>query len=559
VILILSVLVALSPAESYAQGDSLQNGSDSVLNVQIKFHYYSLIEKAEDGSSFVYDGADGYGPKLANGFVTTLNCQTYGKRDGWDYWSGSLMWTLKLKEDVHVKGDVQIKAYISSKFEGFGFFDGGGYGMGLVDLDENRNDVTAFPVEGSGGLGNPFNESPELYALNVAVNHIFKSGHYIGFFVGAGATIKGYTFNVHFDSPTTPSGVTLPIEDEPKTFGFDAVGEGSTYKIVAESDSYLSNFGFNQLEKQISFSASGIRGTAGYCSVWIPRTLFESPFKILIDSQQTTPTETENSTHSCIYFTYTNDVNVIKIAGKTSARLDHITIFPSSKVLQVGSNQEFHAQGYDQNNSPMSIITFAWAVAGGIGSVNPATGQTTIFTGSNAGSGSVSATATYMGETKSGSASVTVATVPTPDVTPTPDATPPIASTLNDPSDITPNSLRLTWTANTDANFARYDIYQSSAAGILGTNIATITDRLVTYHTVTELSENTTHFFTVRVVNRAGLFSDSVQVIGITTKSAGAESTSIPPVWRIVGGCGAIALVLTIAITILVLRKRKSK
>jgi hypothetical protein len=394
----------------------------------------------------------------------------------------------------------------------------------------------------------------------------------------------------------------------------------------------------------------------------MPKTLFTGPFHVFLGSQEITPTETENTTHSCVYFTYTHDPDIIKIVAESPPppQLEYITIIPYSKILQIGSTQQFSAQGYDQNDNEISGLTFSWTVTGGIGSVNPTSGQTTTFTGSTAGNGSLSAATTYGGVTKSGSASITVTTTPPPpDIQPptishTPtsaandgqtitisatitddvavteaklyyrrigettytsvtmalsgatytgiipasivttagvqyyinatDGTnfsthpaanpttsphtvivilmniPPPAVTLNNPSNITQNSMKLVWTQNTEADFARYEIYQSTTSGTLGTKIYTMTDRSITSHTVTELSADTTYYFTVRVVDTAGLFADSVQVNGRTTQSSqpdGTDGTETIPssIWWVVGGVVAISAALII--TIVALRQRK--
>jgi hypothetical protein len=128
----------------------------------------------------------------------------------------------------------------------------------------------------------------------------------------------------------------------------------------------------------------------------------------------------------------------------------------------------------------------------------------------------------------------------------------PTAATLSNPSDITKNSIKLVWTQNTEADFAQYEVYQSANSGTFGTRIGTITDLLTTSYTVTDLSENTTYYFTIRVVDTAGLFADSVQTSGTT--ESGADSISAWVLWS-VAGVGVVLAAVTIAL--LVLRQRK--
>jgi hypothetical protein len=328
------MIAILSPIDLIAQNYYVKGNSDIISYVPLTFHNYSLTEKAQNGSSFVYDGVDGYEPQLDMGFLTPLNCQTYGQREMmgmmWDYWSASVMWKLKLQRDLHINGTVEMEVYISSTFSELGFFDGGGYGMGLVEFDENGKEITAFTAEGSGGLGNPFNPIPESYMLNMTIDYIFKKSHSIGFFIGAGSTRRGFTFNVHFDSPSTKSGVTLSIQDQPETFRFDVIEAENTYEIKAVSDSFIKNFAFNKSEKQIKFSSFGIPGTAGYCRIWIPKTLLyaEDKWNILVDGISVTPTVNEDTYNTYLFFTYNNNVKTIEIIGTNA-----IPEFPSLIIL----------------------------------------------------------------------------------------------------------------------------------------------------------------------------------------------------------------------------------
>jgi hypothetical protein len=122
--------------------------------------------------------------------------------------------------------------------------------------------------------------------------------------------------------------VKLPIEDLPETYEFSAVWDENTYDVVATSNSALSNFEFNQPTHQVSFNASGIPGTNGYCEVVIPKTLLGGPFKVFTGNQQIATTETENTTHSFINFTYTHNSDTIEIVATTA-----IPEFPSIILL----------------------------------------------------------------------------------------------------------------------------------------------------------------------------------------------------------------------------------
>jgi hypothetical protein len=184
--------------------------------VNVTFHNYSVLRNSINGSYFIYDGADSIGPRLSNAHQVTLNSEIYGIIETfgfeWTYWSGALVWVYDIQEDIHVQGTAQITVYMNSSDVFSGFFSGGGYGMGLVELDENLDEVQRFMIEGPQSLGsNPLSTIPQPYTLSLPVDHIFPKEHRLGFFVGAGGTERGYNFTVHFDSLSRNSGASIPV------------------------------------------------------------------------------------------------------------------------------------------------------------------------------------------------------------------------------------------------------------------------------------------------------------------------------------------------------------
>lgn len=94
----------------------------------------------------------------------------------------------------------------------------------------------------------------------------------------------------------------------------------------------------------------------------------------------------------------------------------------------------------------------------------------------------------------------------------TPSNQPPAGVTLNTPTYITHESVTLDWTKSGEPDFDRYEIYQSTSPGTLGTKIHTITDGATTSCTATALSAETTYYLTVRVVDIGDLHADSNQI-----------------------------------------------
>jgi hypothetical protein len=99
-------------------------------------------------------------------------------------------------------------------------------------------------------------------------------------------------------------------------YTFPIVWGQETFIVSVESNSTVSNFVFNQPDKEISFNVTGLAGTIGFCNVTIPKALlYGEPWTVLIDGAPVPPTITENATHSSLYFTYTHSTHEVQIIG----------------------------------------------------------------------------------------------------------------------------------------------------------------------------------------------------------------------------------------------------
>jgi len=102
----------------------------------------------------------------------------------------------------------------------------------------------------------------------------------------------------------------------PTVYTFSIVWEEETFTVSVESNSTVSNFAFNQPNKEISFYVTGPDGTIGFSNVTIPKQLlYGEPWSVLIDGISVSPTIAENETHSILYFTYTHSTHKIQIIG----------------------------------------------------------------------------------------------------------------------------------------------------------------------------------------------------------------------------------------------------
>jgi hypothetical protein len=106
------------------------------------------------------------------------------------------------------------------------------------------------------------------------------------------------------------------FEYTPVLYTFSIVWGEETFIVSVESNSTVSNFAFNQPDKEISFNVTGSAGTIGFCNVTIPKALlYGEPWTVLIDGALVPATITENETHSFLYFTYTHSTHKIQIIG----------------------------------------------------------------------------------------------------------------------------------------------------------------------------------------------------------------------------------------------------
>jgi len=127
---------------------------------------------------------------------------------------------------------------------------------------------------------------------------------------------------------------------------------------------------------------------------------------------------------------------------------------------------------------------------------------------------------------------------------------------LDHPS-VTQDSVKLTWTESADADFENYKIYQSDTYGSIGNPIHAITEKSTTSYTLSDLSPNTTNYFTIRVFDTDGLYSKSNQVAGTTT-SPPSPPESTPYAW-IPLATGFTVATAAIIIALLVIRKKIKK
>jgi hypothetical protein len=107
-------------------------------------------------------------------------------------------------------------------------------------------------------------------------------------------------------------------------------------------------------------------------------------------------------------------------------------------------------------------------------------------------------------------------------------------------------SVEINWTASNDPYFGRYELYISTNPAVLGTKNATITSVGSTSYTLEVgekgLKAGTTYYFSVVVVDQAGLSSEAAKT---------SVTTTAPMNWPLMGGV-AVAVELVIGVIFVV-------
>jgi hypothetical protein len=88
--------------------------------------------------------------------------------------------------------------------------------------------------------------------------------------------------------------------------------DGNTYSVETVSNSIVSPFSFNEPAKRIGFN---VTGSAGFCNVTFQTTTLGGPYAIQVDESPVAPTQTSNSTHTLLYFTYPSGTHRVTITA----------------------------------------------------------------------------------------------------------------------------------------------------------------------------------------------------------------------------------------------------
>ena len=121
---------------------------------------------------------------------------------------------------------------------------------------------------------------------------------------------------------------------EVTTINYAVERDGRAFIVSIDSNCTVSNFMFNQTSGKIDFNVSRRLGEAGFCNVTFLTQLLEGPFRVLLDGSSIIPIEKSNSTHTSLYFTYTNNNHIVEIT-ETPIVSEFSTIAANVLVLAV--------------------------------------------------------------------------------------------------------------------------------------------------------------------------------------------------------------------------------
>jgi hypothetical protein len=124
----------------------------------------------------------------------------------------------------------------------------------------------------------------------------------------SGTSLPGYPKNSPYDC-------TVKLSE---LLHHQVTADSQTFWVDTESNSTVTNFGFNQGAYMIYFNVTGTTGLR-FCNVSIPKALLNcadpSQWIVLVGTSSVSRTVGGNSTHSFLYFTYTTSTKMVKVIG----------------------------------------------------------------------------------------------------------------------------------------------------------------------------------------------------------------------------------------------------
>ncbi len=123
-------------------------------------------------------------------------------------------------EEARIDGKVMISAWMSS-LDPLASSDGSGYFFAIAEVNPRKLEGAIFLwYDYKAGFGDLLGNAPRLFSTEdfgrtfEISHHVFETGSSLAFFVGAGSTLEGWRFSVHFDSPDRASSALVPLTEQ---------------------------------------------------------------------------------------------------------------------------------------------------------------------------------------------------------------------------------------------------------------------------------------------------------------------------------------------------------
>jgi hypothetical protein len=104
---------------------------------------------------------------------------------------------------------------------------------------------------------------------------------------------------------------------EVSTVNYTIERDGRVFIVSIDSNCTVSNLMFNHTSEKIDFNVSRQYGKAAFCNVTFSTQLLGGPYRVLLDGSPIIYIEKSNSTHTSIYFTYSQSRQHIEVTGIT--------------------------------------------------------------------------------------------------------------------------------------------------------------------------------------------------------------------------------------------------
>jgi len=224
--LLIPAVESIPKAPGFEAADVVASGSRRTLYFHNYLNMTDLLYARtgwpKNGSVFAFSGADFQPPPGGQKTEQRLKCMIEGPERCVfgicrTIWGGVISWPLteKLEHTVKMKGFVDFYVWMKSISMDSGRFDGAGVAASLVEIDPSTQKIVWRSEIGKVGGNNwDMSESPTEYHVQLDVNHIFRNGSQIAFFVGIANTDQGREAFVYFDDVERPSRVEVPWDEE---------------------------------------------------------------------------------------------------------------------------------------------------------------------------------------------------------------------------------------------------------------------------------------------------------------------------------------------------------